>query len=91
MRRIKLETISPCSSCGSSLAALPPDPNDAAHIHCALCDRELGRLGDLRRELAAREDAARRARRILVWPSDPVAAQSEAGFGIQSLAAAILA
>jgi hypothetical protein len=86
MRRANLETISPCTSCGSNLAALPPDPNDASHIHCALCDRELGRLGDLRRALKAREDAARRARHIFAWPINPVAGQKGEDRGEMTLA-----
>jgi hypothetical protein len=57
----RFEIPSPCTICGSTRGALPASPNDASVIQCAICDQELGRLGDLKRELS---EKARRCGRV---------------------------
>ncbi|MPR11781.1 DUF2752 domain-containing protein [Microvirga tunisiensis] len=55
-----------CPGCGSTRAVVSPKPHDHSIVRCSECQRALGCLSDIRRELAvkAREDASALAKRI---------------------------
>lgn len=56
----------PCPTCGTGQAFLPVRSDATRMVRCARCDRQHGRLEEVRQEIAhqAREEAAQRARQI---------------------------